>query len=436
MRLSCLLFSVTWLVALSCFAQDAKKTLQKPANEQPADALKWQNQVKQVLDFIGDEKSSPNRRDASYESLMALQPSATEPPQLQMAFAIVAVSQKRYGDTLKLTNQILSQNPNYTPARALHARLLLITHKYAQAVVELESVIDAIIAADGSSSIPQMEHAARLVGLATGYFTGPGNSVIRPTVLAELNAAGKRIPEPMKTAYDSARLAMEEEYRVLTEQGEEALKEHRAKLEKEASELRQQLEEQRAKAASESEYAKTELQTNFSRLNNQWQTAWNAAQQLGQRGDALLRQELSLRVTLGAIRPPMRDSQGRVDPYDSQRYMTELNSVQAALANVGYNIVAVSNQYENALNHGMLIERQMQALQTRAQQLGMNLAMQNESFNRLDAAIRKKQADATKAEPKKKSGAQIRQERAFITYDDLNAHKEKKLLLDAIEKIE
>jgi hypothetical protein len=74
----------------------------------------------------------------------------------------------------------------------------------------------------------------------------------------------------------------------------------------------------------------------------------------------------------------------------------------------------------------------MAALQARAQQYGMSLAMQNESFNRLDNAIRQKEMAAGKAEPKKKSKEQLRRERAFATYDDFNIHKEKKLLLDSI----
>ena len=58
--------------------------------------------------------------------------------------------------------------------------------------------------------------------------------------------------------------------------------------------------------------------------------------------------------------------------------------------------------------------------------------MQNESFNRLDNAIRQKEMAAGKAEPKKKTKEQLRRERSFSTYDDFNIHKEKKLLLESI----
>jgi hypothetical protein len=192
------------------------------------------------------------------------------------------------------------------------------------------------------------------------------------------------------------------------------------------------LEAQRAKAANESEYARMELQTTFAQLNNQWQNAWNASQSLSQQGNNLIRRQLQFQASLAALPQPIRDSQGRVDFNDQQRYLAEVNALQGAINSLDYQIFGLSNQFDRVRAQGMLTERQMAGLQARAQQYGMTLAMQNESFNRLDNAIRQKEMAAGKAEPKKKTKEQLRRERSFSTYDDFNIHKEKKLLLESI----
>ena len=110
----------------------------------------------------------------------------------------------------------------------------------------------------------------------------------------------------------------------------------------------------------------------------------------------------------------------------------EVNALQGAINSLDYQIFGLSNQFDRVRAQGMLTERQMAGLQARAQQYGMSLAMQNESFNRLDNAIRQKEMAAGKAEPKKKTKEQLRRERSFSTYDDFNIHKEKKLLLESI----
>ncbi len=398
------------------------------------DTTAWQTQVRQVLAMLDGDKVTPAKRDAMYNELMKLKPNSTEAAQLQLSFAILSANQKRYADALKMTGQVLSANENDICARALQARLLMLTNKFTQAIVELERIVDALASGDAEGTIPQKEHAARLVGLATGYFTGPGEQTVRSTALTELKRAGERIPEPMNAAFESAKLAIAEEYRLMKEEGEAALKAHREKLEKEASELRKQLDDERARAKSEAEYARSELQTNFGMLQQNWQQAWAACQALQAQGDVLWRRETSLQLQLAAIPPPRTDSQGRPDPNDTARYAAEAAALQNAIGAVNWELANVASRYSNARSQGMLIERQMQGLQNRAQQLGMNLAMQSESFNRLDAAIRQKEADATNAAPKKKTAAQIRAERAFSLYDDFNPHKEKKLLLDAMEQ--
>jgi len=351
---------------------------------------------------------------------------------LQLAYALLALNQKKNADALKITEQIVSVSDHDASARAMQARLLLLNFKTTQAIVELESLIEALREPAPTSSPAQLERAARFLGLSVGYFSGPGHESIRPTALAELVVAAQDLPDNLKTAYESAKLAMEEEYRVLTEEGEEALKALREGLEKEATAMREQLESERAKAANDSEYARLELQTNFAQLNNQWQSAWNASQLLGQRGSDLIRRQAQLQASLGAVQPPRQDSQGNIDLNDQQRYQNDINFFQNAINNLDFQIASLSGQYNRVRAQGLITERQMAGLQARAQQFGMQLAMQNQSFNQLDNAIRQKEQAATKAEPKKKTKEQLRRERSFSTYDDFNIHKEKKLLLDSI----
>ena len=396
------------------------------------ESLKWQTQARDVLSIVGDDKLPTIKRNAAYDELMKLKPSPKEDARLQLAYVLLAINQKKNLDALKLTGQILSATDNDAPARAHQARLMLLNYKTAPAIVELESLIEALRDPARTASPAQLEHAARFLGLAVGYFTGPGHELIRPTALAELVVAAQELPENLKNAYESSNLAIEEEYRVLTEEGEEALKALREGLEKEAATMREQLEAQRAKAANESEYARLELQTNFAQLNNQWQNAWNVSQTISQQAENLVRRQVQLQASLAALPQPFRDSQGRVDYNDQQRYLAEVSVLQGAINSMDYQIFGLSNQFDRVRAQGVLTERQMAGLQARAQQLGMTLAMQNESFNRLDNAIRQKEVAAGKAEPKKKTKEQLRRERAFATYDDFNIHKEKKLLLESI----
>jgi hypothetical protein len=438
-RLAVAAYLSSCLIAIQpCRAQDepqvevrVEPTKPKPAT-QDADAFKWQTQARDILSIVGDDKMPAIKRNTVYDELMKIKPSPQEDTRFQLAYVLLAINQKRNAEALKLTEQVLSVSENDAPARALQARLMLLTFKTAPAIVELESLIEALRAPAPTASPAQLEHAARFLGLAVGYFNGPGRDLIRPTTLAELVTAAQELPDDLKNAYEASKLAIEEEHRVLTEEGEEALKALREGLEKEAAAMREQLEAQRAKAANEAEYAKMELQTNFAQLNNQWQNSWNVSQNLSQQGNNLIRRQTQLQLSLAALPPPARDSQGRVDFNDQQRYLAEVNALQGAIGALDYQIFAISNQFDRVRAQGILTERQMAALQARAQQYGMSLAMQNESFNRLDNAIRQKEMAAGKAEPKKKSKEQLRRERAFATYDDFNIHKEKKLLLDSI----
>ena len=434
--------------SILCNAQDdpssASKEPTAPANQSkpvggsdvpaavPPESLKWQTQAREILGLVGDDKIPLVTRSKAYAELMKSPPSATEDARLQLAYALLALNQKRNADALKITEQIVSTSNRDASARAMQARLLMLNFRTPQAIVELESLIEALRDPAPTSSPAQLEHAARFLGLAVGYFSGPGQELIRPTALAELVVAAKELPENLKTAYESAKLAMEEEYRVLTEEGEEALKALREGLEKEAAAMREQLESERAKAANDSEYARMELQTSFANLNNQWQNAWNTSQLLNQQGNDLIRRQVQLQASLGAVLPPRRDPQGNIDLNDQQRYQNEVNFLQNAISGLDFQISNVARQYNRVCAQGSITERQMAALQVRAQQLGMQLAMQNQSFNQLDNAIRQKEQAATKAEPKKKSKEQLRRERSFLTYDDFNIHKEKKLLLDSI----
>ena len=422
-----------------CLGQDEPKVEARvepihPKQTTPVspESLKWQSQARDVLSIVGDDKLPTIKRNAAYDELMKLKPSPKEDARLQLAYVLLAINQKKNLDALKLTGQIVSATDNDAPARAHQARLMLLNYKTAPAIVELESLIEALRDPARTASPAQLEHAARFLGLAVGYFSGPGHELIRPTALAELVVAAQELPENLKNAYESSKLAIEEEYRVLTEEGEEALKALREGLEKEAATMREQLEAQRAKAANESEYARLELQTNFAQLNNQWQNAWNVSQTISQQAENLVRRQVQLQASLAALPQPFRDSQGRVDYNDQQRYLAEVSVLQGAINSMDYQIFGLSNQFDRVRAQGVLTERQMAGLQARAQQLGMTLAMQNESFNRLDNAIRQKEVAAGKAEPKKKTKEQLRRERAFATYDDFNIHKEKKLLLESI----
>ncbi len=431
--------SSCFLVAQVGLAQDepvveARVKPIKPKSTAPVspDALAWQTQAREVLSIVGDDKMPGAKRSAAYDELMKIKPSANEDPRFQLAYVLLAMNQKKTADALKLTEQILAVSGNDAPARAHHARLMLLSFKTAPAIVELESLIEALRNPAPTASPAQLEHAARFLGLAVGFFNGPGRESIRPTALAELIVAAQSLPNELKIAYEASKLTIEEEYRVLTEEGEEALRALREGLEKEAATMRAELEAQRAKATSEADYARAELQTNFAQLNNQWQNAWNASQNLSQQGSNLARRQIQLQASLGLIPPPIRDSQGRVDLNDQQRYLAEVNALQGAITALDYQLFGISNQFDRVRAQGLLAERQMSVLQTRAQQYGMTLAMQNESFNRLDNAIRQKEMAAGKAEPKKKTKEQLRRERAFATYDDFNIYKEKKLLLDSI----
>ncbi len=396
------------------------------------EVLKWQTQAREILAIVGDDKIPLVKRSKLYSDLMAIPPSAKEDPRFQLAFALFALNQKKNADALKITEQIVSVSDHDASARAMQARLLLLSFKTSQTIVEIESLIEALRDPAPTSSPAQLEHAARFLGLVIGYFSGPGRELIRPTALAELVVAAQDLPDNLRTAYESAKLTIEEEYRVLTEEGEEALKALREGLEKEASAMRERLESERAKAANDSEYARMELQTSFTQLNNQWQTAWNSSQLLGQQGSDLIRRQAQLQASIGAVLPPRRDSQGNIDLNDQLRYQNDLNFFQNAISSLDYQIAGVARQYNRVCAQGMIAERQMAGLQARAQQFGMQLAMQNQSFNQLDNAIRQKEQAATQAEPKKKTKEQLRRERSFLTYDDFNIHKEKKLLLDSI----
>lgn len=419
MRTTCLLVTLM-LGQLNVFAQDQVANVPQAAV----------NPTQEVLNLIGNLKLPPAQRRELVNKYLSQKPA--DDPRAQYAVALLAMHEKKNTEALKMVTEIASGDSKYPMAQAAVARLLLVQNKRTQAVAELQKLIDLL--ADPAPLTPpaELEHVAGFLGLAIGYFTAPGKDTIRPTTVADLVTAAERLPDNVRLAYESSKLAIEEEYRLLTEEGEQALKDHREKLEREANLLREQLESARAKAASESESSRLQLQASYAQLSSQWQNSWNASQNLAAQANDAARRQATLGILITQVPPPRQDSQGRVDPGDQARYAFEVGNLQNSIASLDYAIFSLANQYDRVRRQGLLIEQQMQQMQAAAQQTGVKLAMQEASFNQLDATIAAKKLAADKAEPKKKTSNQQIRERAFATYDDFNVYVQKKLIEDSL----
>jgi len=233
----------------------------------------WIARTRRILEIGGEERLSPAKKAEAYKELAALKPSDDEDPRSVFAFVLVAIVEKQWSSAQNHATELLERHRDYVPARVANARLFLVLDKKLPAIAELESLARELASPSSIVTADQMTAAAAFLGLAVGYFEGPGKESVKATALKELVAVSEKIPQTLKDAFTQARSAVSEEYRVLVEQGEEALKELRDGLAKDAEQMRANLEAEREKTREEAEKNKRNLESNFAQVKSKWDAA-------------------------------------------------------------------------------------------------------------------------------------------------------------------
>ena len=190
----------------------------------------WNLRAKRILEIGGETFADANQKNKAYKELGSLKPSSDSDPRYSYAFILVAMKEKQWSSAQKLVTELLECHEDYLPARAAKARMLLTLEKKLAAVAELELLAKGLESSSTIVSDDQLTEAARFLGLGVGYFEGPGKDSIKATALQALIATADEIPQSLQEPYSQARLAIENEYQVLMEKGEDALAAHKQEI--------------------------------------------------------------------------------------------------------------------------------------------------------------------------------------------------------------
>ena len=393
----------------------------------------WMMRARRILEIGSEVRTTTEERTIAYKELAELKPKENDDPRLIYAFILVAMLDKHLPEAQTRAAEMLKSDTYYVPVRAANARLLLLLDKKLPAIAELESLAKGLGSPSTVVSQDQLVAAASFLGLAVGYLEGPAKESIKPTHLKALIAVAEKIPSSLLEIFSQSRAIIGEEYQVLVEKGEDALKELRTSTSKKADEMRAQLAASRDQTLNEVEATKQRLESSFERSQSEWNSAWSQSQAISRIANALWSQQTQFVTSLSLLRPPRIDEHGNVDRNDERRFLNEKRRLDNAIFDLETQLNQLSIQYDQLQSIGIAAENRMNALRLQGQRLGMNLSSQNESFAKMDRLIRGKEEAAKKAEAKTLAG-RMRKARSFSTYDDFNFYKEQSLLLDALPK--
>ena len=391
----------------------------------------WVAKAKRILEIGGEDRKTEDRKAKAYKELASLKPSADGDPRSVYAFILVGMVEKQWQNAQKYSAELLERNENYIPARASNIRTLLMLDKKLPAIAEMETLAKGLATASPNVTPDQLESAARFLGLAVGYFEGPAKELVKATALNALLATTEKIPQTLKGPFSEARSAIGEEYRMLVDNGEEALKKLRGDASKDAEQKQAELEADRKKIQENAAAAKQSLELKWNQSKANWDRVWAQCQEYSRNANILQVQINQIENNRSLFPAPVPDKQGKVDPVAQQQYLRSKAQADTQVTTLSLQLNQLSTQYDVASRNGMVIENQMNVLRNEAEKQGMTLAAQSDSFAKLEKMVRgKAQKEAKKAEPKL-SGAKLKHARAFTTYDDFNFHKEQSLLIDS-----
>ncbi len=395
--------------------------------------MAWVNRTRRILEIGSEVRTTTEERTKAYKELEELKPKDGDDIRLSFAFLLVAIFEKQYPQAQARASEILKNDSYYVPARVANVRLLLTTDKKLPAIAELESLAKGLGSPSKTVSQDQLTAAASFLGLAVGYLEGPAKESVKPTSLKALIAVAEKIPTPLLEVFSQSRALIGQEYQVLMEKGEEALKQLRTESAQKAEEMRAQLEASKEQTLKEAEATKQRLEASFAQSQSAWNSAWSRSQAITRSINSLQSQQAQFITSLSLLRPPRIDENGNIDRNDEHRYLNEKRRLDNAIFNLDTQINQLSLQYDQVQSIGMAAENRMNFLRQQGQRLGLNLSSQNESFAKMDRTIRGKEEAAKKAEAKTSAG-KLRKARSFSTYDDFNFYKEQSMLLETLPK--
>ena len=392
----------------------------------------WPARARRILEISGAARTSAQQKADAYKELSALKPMRDEDPRLVYSFILAAMAEQQWTSAQKLAKEMVEHRPDYVPARAAHARMLLKIDQKLPAIAELEMLAKDLTSPSSTVSEEQLGAAASFLGLAVGYFEGPAKEFVKPTSMKELIRAAESIPQSLKEPFSQSRAAISDEYRILVEDGEEALKELREGLAKDAEQMRASLESKRAKTIEDANSEKRKLEESFAQSKSVWDTAMMQCQTLSNNAANLQTQQAQKALSLSQLQPPPVDKNGKVVDYSAERrYKSERQQLENSISNLNNQLNNLSLQYDFISRKGMLAENQMNGLRMQSKKLGMDFAAQSGSFAKMDRIVRGKEKSVQKAKPTL-TGAKLSRARSFATYDDFNFHKERVLLIDSL----
>ncbi len=396
-----------------------------PAEDPRAQA----EQIFAVIDSAAGTATSPA---TVLQQLKKLAPKPQADYRVQYAYGVALAHEKRYVEALAVAERLVQQRPTFLPAHRLRVWLLITLRKQREALTALQQLAVALPKAELEEDAEEKcAEAARFLGVAIGFFAGPGIKQTTPTTLDTCRArVEKSLPPNRRAAFDEGLAEVKDRTlkKVTTAQAIPT-----AKDEERITELtgkQADLEKFRADVKRQTEDNEQQLRKYWDKLREEGQrTAANydeLARQAAIQDQAYQQAAFALQQLSAAYTNAKPSDQNNLTLRNNLLYATRAESV---LAN---QLIQTQAGMEQLMRYANRIEGQMSAVVVEAQRLGLAFAEQEQVLKQQSEGIahrrKKHEANITAKERR-----QNQRQATFSEYEELSYSAEKQRVLDATE---
>jgi hypothetical protein len=363
-------------------------------------------------------------------------------PRLSYAFALVQMRNQKYDEAKKLLDLVLSANKSDVGARRAKIWVLMITQKYAAALMELETMIKHVVAQEADAE--SEADAARLIefaGRVMGFIDGPAASALQAHVRADYR---KRLVAPLSAArrkfFEEGYNTVQRRFAELNLDRQQTKADAKADEERRKERLLQDLERERAELAKEkstlqerAETVAAEHKSELTNLDGQLRPLATRQVRLEAQGAAIVREMAGLEVEIARL---LELSDLIEDPVEALRLRAEARRLDVALGRYGVDLRAVEGELAGVAAQRITLARQRQAA----------VAQQRAQADRIERRV----AETRRAE-RRISGQEDRanqpgggataavvslstRAKAFTTYEDFPFEEERARLLQSLAR--
>ncbi|MEX2142715.1 MAG: tetratricopeptide repeat protein [Pirellulales bacterium] len=361
-------------------------------------------------------------------------------PRLMYAFALVQMRNQEYDEAKKLLDLVLAADKHDIAARRARTWVLMITQKYAAALVDLESLVKQVVAqpADAESDSTRLiEFAGRVMG----FIDGPAASALQAHVRADYR---KRLAAPLSAArresFDEGYKAVQQRFAELNLDRQQTKADAKADEQRRQERILQELERERADLAKEksslqerAEKVAVDLNRELTNLDAQLRPLATRQARLEAQGAAIVREMAGLQVEITRL---LELSDLVEEPVEALRLRAEARRLDIALGRYGVDLRALEGESAGVAAQRIALARQRQLAVAQQRAHSDRIERRVAEMRRTERRISGQEDRAN--QPGGGATAAVvslsTRAKAFTTYEDFPFEEERARLLQSLAK--